>query len=375
MKIAIVNLTGGGLSNGYIKYLFATLPRWRRHPRVSEVRTFVPAGFAAQFEGILPPAHLQECDYSLPGRRRLRQEILRAAPDVVLFPCNRWLEVGIPSVAMVRSMLPMVMPLGGNGWLDIIKNIERARASKIASRRARRVIAVSNYVKEFLESAWRIPPEKIGVVYHGVNPSLAPEAMKIPAGVPPEWRGEFLFTAGSMHPYRALEDALQALAVLASRGVRPPLVVAGGADRTQLPYFQRMRSLAGKLGVDSQIAWTGHLDEAEMSWCYANCRLFLMTSRVEACPNIALEAMSYGVLALAADNPPLPEIFQEAAVYYRPRHGEALAQVIGANLEAAREADGIMRRQAKKRAGDFTWEKTVELTLHELELAISHAII
>ena len=60
-----------------------------------------------------------------------------------------------------------------------------------------------------------------------------------------------------------------------------------------------------------------------------------MTSRVEACPNIALEAMSHGAFCLAADNPPLPEFFQGAALYYRPRSGEALAHAITAALAYA----------------------------------------
>jgi glycosyltransferase involved in cell wall biosynthesis len=94
-----------------------------------------------------------------------------------------------------------------------------------------------------------------------------------------------------------------------------------------------------------------------------------MTSRVEACPNIALEAMSHGAFCLAADNPPLPEFFQEAALYYRPKSGAALAQAISAALAYSPEAATRMRLRAKQRAGDFTWEKTIERTVHELELA------
>ena len=120
---------------------------------------------------------------------------------------------------------------------------------RLPARRANRVIAISNYVQEFLVNTWHISPDRIGMVYHGVNPPLPPEAQKIPAHVPREWSGEFLFTAGSMHPYRALDDVINAMAVLASQGVRPPLVIAGGADRTQLPYLRRMQNLAEKSGV------------------------------------------------------------------------------------------------------------------------------
>jgi glycosyltransferase involved in cell wall biosynthesis len=372
MKVAIVNLTGGGLSHGYINYLSEVLPRMLRDPRVDQLFVYVPPGFSPCFAGILPREHLGQCDNSFRGRRELRREISRILPDVAFFPGNRWLNLGqIPSVSMVQSMLPMVMPFGGNGWRDIAKNIERAYATKVACKRANRVIAISNYVKEFLLGAWHIAPDRIGMVYHGVNPPLPLDGQKIPGNVPREWGGEFLFTAGSMHPYRGLDDVMKALAVLASQGLRPPLVIAGGADSTQLPYLRRMKDLAEKLGVQSQIAWTGHLEAAEMSWCYSHCRLFLMTSRVEACPNIALEAMSHGAFCLAADNPPLPEFFQEAGLYYRPKCGDALAQAISAALAYSPDAAGVGRLRAKQRAGDFTWEETTDRTVQEFDRAIN----
>ena len=372
MKVAIVNLTGGGLSYGYMNYLSEVLPRMLAHPRVHRLEVFLPPGFSQYFADILPSECLREFEGGFQGRRQLRLDIRRIAPDVVFFPGNQWMDLGrMPSVAMIRNMLPLVMPFGGNGWRDIVKNIGRARLSRIACNRADRVIAVSKYVQQFLVDSWHISPTRIGTVYHGVNLPPAAATMRIPVSIPRDWSGTFLFTAGSMHPYRALDEVLNALAVLASQGVRPPLVIAGGVDldRTQLPYLEKMKHLAEKLGINSQIAWTGHLNAAEMSWCYSHCQLFLMTSRVEACPNIALEAMSHGAFCLAADNPPLPEFFQAAAIYYRPRCGEALAQAISAALAYSPEAAGLMRGRAKKRAGDFPWEKTVERTVHELELA------
>jgi glycosyltransferase involved in cell wall biosynthesis len=370
MKVAIVNLTGGGLSHGYINYLSEVVPRMLLHPRLSQIYVYVPPGFLPLFSGIMPPENLQTCDDSRAGSRRLCQSIRGISPDVVFFPSNRWINLGrIPSLSMIRSMLPLVMPFGGNGWRDIVKNVGRARLSRIACKRADRVIAVSKYVQQFLVDSWHISPDRIGMVYHGVKSPPVAGAQKKPSDISQEWSGRFLFTAGSMHPYRGLDDVMKALAVLASQGVRPPLVIAGGADYTQLPYMRSMKNLAEKLGIQSQIIWTGHLEAAEMSWCYSHCRLFLMTSRVEACPNIALEAMSHGAFCLAADNPPLPEFFQEAAIYYRPKWGKALAQAISAALAYSPDAAGVIRERAQKRAGDFTWEETTERTVRELELA------
>jgi glycosyltransferase involved in cell wall biosynthesis len=370
MKVAILNLTGGGLSYGYIKYLSEVLPRMLSHPGIAQLYVYLPRGYSQYFAGLLPSPGLREFEVGWRGRRQLRRDIRRISPDVAFFPGNQWMDLGrVPSVSMVQSMLPMVMPFGGNGWLDIVKNLIRARLTRIACQRANRVIAISGYVREFLMSTWHIAPDRIGMIYHGVNPPLPPAVQKIPGNVPQEWSGEFLFTAGSMHPYRALDDVINAMAVLASQGVRPPLVIAGGADRTQLPYLKRMQNLAEKSGVQSQIAWAGHLNAEQMSWCYSHCRLFLMTSRVEACPNIALEAMSHEAFCLAADNPPLPEFFQDAALYYRPKCAEALAQTIRSALAYSPEASALLRRRAGQRAGDFTWEETTERVIQELELA------
>jgi glycosyltransferase involved in cell wall biosynthesis len=370
MKLAIINLTGGGLSHGYINYLSEVLPRMLHHPRVRHIYLSVPPGFSSNFEKILPSECLLQCNDSLADRGRLRGAIRRILPDVVFIPSNRWLDFGqIPSVSMVQSMLPMVMPFGGNGWQDIVKNFVRLIYTWRACKRADRVIAVSKYVQKFLVDTWHIDPKRIGMVYHGVNLPLAAEAQKIPYDIPGDWSGKFIFTAGSMHPYRGLDDVIRALAVLASQGVRPRLVIAGEADHTQQPYLKKMKRLAERLGVQQQMAWVGHLNAAEMAWCYHHCQLFLMTSRVEACPNIALEAMSHSAFCLAADNPPFPEFFQGSAIYYQPRCGKALAQAINTALAYSPKEVALLRIQAKKRAGDFSWEKTTDLTIHELELA------
>jgi glycosyltransferase involved in cell wall biosynthesis len=376
MNVAIINLTGGGLSYGYINYLSEVLPRMLRYRQIKQLYAFVPPGSSPYFTDILPAEYLLQCEDGLAGLRQLRREIHRVSPDVVFFPSNRWLDLGrIPSVSMVQSMLPMVMPFGGNGWRDIMKNLVRLLYTWRASKRANRVIAVSNFVQKFLVDTWHISPERINVIYHGVNPALAAAAQRMPNGIPGDWAGRFLFTAGSMHPYRGLDDVIKAMAILASQGVRPPLVIAGGADHTQLPYLKRMQNLAEKLGVQAQIAWVGQLNAAEMAWGYHHCQLFLMTSRVEACPNIALEAMSHGAFCLAADNPPLPEFFQEAAIYYRPRCGEALAQAITTAWAQSPERAASLRMQASQRARDFTWEKTTALTVLELELATQYPLM
>lgn len=370
MRIAIVNLTGGGLSGGYLKYLSELMPVMHRHPGVKELVVFLPPAFMPLLEKELPPEVLIPCQDNSSGRAALRGKIFQLSPDVVFFPTYRWLDIGrIPTVSMIRNMEPLLMPFGANRLVDAVKNLVRAYSARRACRQASRVIAVSHYVKDFLERSWYIPPDKIGVVYHGVKGPPGRESLAMPRGLTLQGVGGFLFTAGSIRPYRGLEDIIEALGLLAAQGRRPPLVIAGAASRLTLPYQKKIEALAVQKGVAEQIFWAGHLSASEMSWCYYHSKIFLMTSRIEACPNVALEAMSHGCLCLAADNPPLPEFFQEAAIYYRAHQADSLASVISQAFNLDPEEDEKLRTRARQQAQKFTWRETAERTLRELELA------
>ena len=67
------------------------------------------------------------------------------------------------------------------------------------------------------------------------------------------------------------------------------IAIAGKADRSAGAYETRMRRLAARLGVADAIVWAGHLAPEEMAWAYDHCAAFVVTSRAEACPNVALE--------------------------------------------------------------------------------------
>jgi glycosyltransferase involved in cell wall biosynthesis len=372
MKITVVNLTGGGLSGGYLKYLRELLPLLWRDPEVSKLQVFWPAGTESRLGAGLPERDGFTCRDTREGRALLRQRIRQLAPDVVFFPSYRWLELGgCPTVSMIRNMEPLVRPIAGNRVSDMARNLGRAYAAWQACRHATRVIAVSNYVRDFLVRTWHVPEERLGVVYHGVAPPLAGASLPTPDSLAGVGREPFLFTAGSIRPARGLEDLVDALGALSSaQGLRLPLVVAGELNAAARPYYRKIMARARRRGVAGQIHWAGQLGFEEMSWCYAHCQALVMTSRVEACPNVALEAMSYGCLSIAAANPPLPEFFQDAAYYYRPGDGYSLATVLMEAVQLAAVGREELRHLAQERAKRFTWEKTAAGTLREIKLAL-----
>jgi glycosyltransferase involved in cell wall biosynthesis len=358
MRLAVVNLTSGGFSGGYRKYLHSLMLRLRAHPDVDRLDVFSAQPLAVGDDRSWPSRD------GLTGYRVLRAQIRRLSPDVVFIPTARWFNTGgIPTVVMVRNMEPLERPFGGNTWKEGAKNMVRAHTARRACRRADRVIAVSEHVRDFLQLRWHLAANRVGVVYHGIDRVAESDSAR-PAALSVLGPHPFLFTAGSIRPARGLEDVILALAADAGAGRR--LVVAGKVDRGAEAYDRRLWRLARDQNVAHRIVWPGHLSADDMSWCFRNADLFVMTSRAEACPNIALEAMSDGALIVSGDNAPMPEFFGQAARYYRRGDAVSLARTIRDTSALSDQEKDVLRGRARQRAGDFDWNTTVEQTVQEL---------
>ncbi len=219
-------------------------------------------------------------------------------------------------------------PFAGNSLRDGLRNIGRRIAAHSSCRNATRVIAVSAFVRDFLLGEWRIPAEKVSVVAHGVEPALVPSRRLKPASVTPQSDRAMVFVAGSIRPARGLEDLLNAQVRLKGLGVEPTIVIAGSVSGDGERYRRKLKGIIARGQIGDSVVWAGSLSPHEMAWCYGNSSVFVMTSRVEACPNTALEAMSYGASCIATTNRPMPEIFGDAARYYTAGDYEMLADRI-----------------------------------------------
>ncbi|MGV3708482.1 MAG: glycosyltransferase family 4 protein [Gemmatimonas sp.] len=355
MRIAVLNLTYRSLSAGYMKYLQHIVPRLRVDPSVSDLLVYVPPGHE-RLPGLGANARSWRRGDPFVGYHAVAAAVRAWKPDVVFIPTARFVECGAPTVCMVHNMLPMRPPPlreGARSW-------GKARLDALLARRAvhkaDRVIAVSEFVREHLVRAWRVPESNVRVVCHGVDAESSPQH-----AVTHDLPSDFVFAAGSLFPYRGYEDVIRALALTSSPSLH--LVIAGdGSTR----YRQSLQHLCRELGVTERVRWMGHVDADTMSRAYRLCRAFVMTSRVEACPNIALEAMAHGSLCISTRCAPMPEFFGDSAMYYNAGDAQGLSQHIESLRAPESAQQHALRAQAVERAARFTWSKTFEGLMHEL---------
>jgi glycosyltransferase involved in cell wall biosynthesis len=251
----------------------------------------------------------------------------------------------------------------------VLRNLARRFTARMSCRRAERVIAVSPFVRDFLVDRWGIPSAKIGVVSHGVESPLSRSLLTTPEWIEGDGSLPIIFTAGSIRPARGLEDVISAMARLRDRGMSVTLVVAGEVSGDARRYRRRLSEEIARHSLSNSVIWPGLVSRLEMAWCFANCSAFVMTSRVEACPNTALEALSYGAPCISTTLRPMPETFGDAAFYYKAGDSQALARQLSTVLGLSPSEKNALADRARARASEFTWEATARATVSELRLA------
>lgn len=370
VHVALINLTSGDLSGGYKKYLQHLVPRIAVHPQISQLEILSPHGMKFARSQYATYWEWPSTD-RLIGYHRLKRRLRYLQPDVVFIPTARMVDTDFPTVVMVRNMEPLVAPFSGNSITDGIKNIGRRAIAWRTCQRATRIIAVSSFVREFLVREWDIPSCKISIISHGVEPPLVESQITpLPAGIARS-REPMFFAAGSIRPARGLEDAIDAMEILRDRNVACSLFIAGGTSDRETPYLRALTNRVASKSLRDRIVWAGELSVSEMAWCYSHCAAFLMTSRVEACPNTALEALNYGAACISTTEPPMPDFFGANALYYQAGHGEQLAAKMREVLALDSRTRNERSMLCQSRAKEFSWEDTTLATVNQLCIAAS----
>lgn len=237
-----------------------------------------------------------------------------------------------------------------------LRNSVLARLTASSVRSADRVIAVSELTREVLtrelgvsDAQIRVAPLGRDAAFHPSGDVAQDDAVLASIGV----RRPYVFTCGSVLPYRRIEDVIAAFEALPSDRAGEQLVIAGSGSDTR--YATEIeRATAGSTRA-SDIKRAGHVSREAMYVLYRRASVVVFATEVEACPNIAIEAMASGSLVLSTDRRPMTDMFGNACVYYPGRDVRALSSTL-ARMLADPTTFTQYRRKAFERSHAFSWD-------------------
>ncbi len=222
-------------------------------------------------------------------------------------------------------------------------------------RRSRRLIAVSGATRDDLIRLYRLPPDKVVEVQHGVDKRMF-ELAAVRAPAP------FLLCVSTLHPHKNLDRLLEAFAQW--RPARPEfrLVLAGLKGF----HTQAVEERIATLGLAGSVRVTGWLPREELYELFRTAWAFVYPSTFEGFGMPVLEAMAAGIPTACSGIRPLEDIAGDAALTFDPLDTDALARVM--NRVVSDEAERArLTVTGPARARQFTWRRAAEQTLAVLE--------
>jgi glycosyltransferase involved in cell wall biosynthesis len=236
--------------------------------------------------------------------------------------------------------------------------------------RARHILADSDSTRRDLVELMGVEPERITVLYPGVEPRFQRirdaevlDGVRTRYGLPEH----FILGLGTLQPRKNFYGLINAFGRLlaAKRGDERVadlrLVIVGGKGW----LYEDTLGLVERSGLGGRVSFPGFVEDEDLPALYSLAAVFAFPSWYEGFGLPVLEAMACGTPVVAADNSSLPEVVGEAGLMVSASDPDALADVLSRLLTAPGH-EALQKRLTTagyEQAGRFTWETAAQALL------------
>jgi len=241
--------------------------------------------------------------------------------------------------------------------------------TRLSARRARRVIAISEYTKADIGCSLGVPADRIEVVYCGVEEHFHPlprqevSAFRRQKGLPQQ----FLLHVGTLEPRKNLSFLLRAHAQLRALNPHsPPLILAGARGW----MWESLLAQVEELGLKGNVHFCGYVPGEELALWYNAATCLVYPSLHEGFGLPPLEAMACGTPVISSNAASLPEVVGDAGVLLDPRDEGAWTQEL-AQLLNLPDRQRELAQRGLDRARRFDWGRTAEETARVYHRAVA----
>jgi glycosyltransferase involved in cell wall biosynthesis len=282
---------------------------------------------------------------------------------------NAGLYHSLGFVAPLRAPCPTVVSVMDLSFItqpQAHKRFNRTYLSwltRASCRRARRVIAISEWTKRDIVQHFGVPAERVDVTPLGVNHDHFKPA---PAQIVKSFRQRYnigdnaIFYLGSVEPRKNLSRLIEAFAILNAQqpALRSQLFIGGNLA---WKYDEVLAGIAQR-GLSDQVKLIGRVSDDDLPKWYSACAMMAYPSLYEGFGLPPLEAMACGAPVVTSNATSLPEVVGDAGITIDPTDAPALADALMRVLcDAGLRND--MRCKSIQRAAQFTWQRTAALTI------------
>jgi glycosyltransferase involved in cell wall biosynthesis len=300
--------------------------------------------------------HFSAPAYSLREQMLLPLELRSGQPDVVHYPnFNLALADCTPAVLTLCDLIYYLFQQACPSWIGH----QYARwMIRMAARKARRIITLSEHSKRDMVQHLGCPESKITVIYPAIDcgtfhpshdtKSVAGATSRLGIDRP------YIFYTGNHEPRKNLPLLVQAYRKLAKRK-QYQLVLGGHIDSRRQAFYTSILDLI----ASRDLILCGEIAESDLPLVYAGANLFVFPSTYEGFGLPPLEAMAAGVPVLCSSSTSLPEVVGDAAISFDPESIDDLLKAMNLALGSTL-LTGELREKGRRQVQRFSWQSAAE---------------
>lgn len=284
---------------------------------------------------------------------------LQNAPDVI--HAHDWLCYPAGIAAKRATGAPLVVhvhatEIDRTGRFDIsnpITDIERRGFHE-----ADRICTVSKYTKDIIVNHYGVDPNKVEVVYNGVDPQgvsilneQEKEAVDIKKLKDAGWN--IVLFVGRLTMQKGPDYFLEAAKKVLEYQPKTLFVVNGSGDMAQ-----QIIDRAAYLGIGDKVLFTGFKKEKELGWLYTASDLFVLPSISEPFGLVPLESLLNGTPVLVSKQSGVSEVLKNALKTDFWDIDDMANKIISALRHESLRA--TLREEGEKEARAQVWSKVAD---------------
>ena len=229
----------------------------------------------------------------------------------------------------------------------------------MATHQSNRILTVSEASKRDILDYFRVAPEKIDVIYNGIDElfSALPAEDDV-ANVRERYQlnDPFILYAGNIKPHKNLERTIEAFHLLrrSAQFEQVKLLIIG----KEITRYAALRHAVHRHKLHKYVRFFGFVPDRTLAILYRLAAVFVFPSLYEGFGLPPLEAMASGTPVITSNVSSLPEVVGDAALLVDPLQPEAIADAMRRVLTDATVRNDL-RIRGLARARQFSWERSI----------------
>jgi len=303
-------LHSGGVERGTLEIARALVAAGHRSIVVSNGGRLVDQLVREGSEHIQMPVHRKSLA-SLFQIRPFRRLLRELKPDIV--HARSRIPAWIAWLAL-RRMHPSTRPR----FITTVHGLYSVSPYSAIMTKGEVVIAVSETVRQYILTNYpSCPPERIKLIYRGVDPEEFPRGYQPSAQWLAKWKQDYpqligkkvLCLPGRITRLKGHEDFFSLLLKMKSQDSAVHGLIVGGVEEKKRPYLAELQARVAELGLSSDITFTGL--RSDIREVFSQCNIVLsLSTQPETFGRTVLEALSVGTPVVAWDQGGVGEVLK-----------------------------------------------------------------